>query len=145
MLLFYTLSVLKYLYPTTARFFYFNMGSSLKDKHLTSAPRHVCEHVNDNGLNGSCVYQHVEPAAASSCWPGFSKDVIDQEVPETQVASAESSEVSNNLHNLDQLLPDTQRNSASLQATFQNVTAVLWQQDEPLPDTQRNVLQYSNN
>jgi hypothetical protein len=102
------------------------MASSPEDNSPNAGLQPDCRHPPDKKPDGSCGCHHVGPAPTSACWP------------EPQVAPEDAFMASNKFRNLDQLLPNTQRNRTSSQTDSQNMTTMLHKQGKSLPDTQRN-------
>lgn len=108
-----------------------------------SEPGHLHEHCPQSNLSESGLCRIFNEVTPPTCWRGLEVRNTEPDVSDTQVSHAISFKVSNNLLlNLDQVLPDTQRNSPSSQTLSSNIAPKVRQLDGIWPDTQENPLEH---
>jgi len=118
------------------------MGPSLAEGFL-SEPGQLHEHRPQSKLDESGLCRTFNEVTATKCWSGLEVSNTEPDVSDTQVSHAMGFKVSNNLLlNLDQVLPDTQRNSTSSQTLPSNIAPKVRQLDGIWPDTQENTLEH---
>jgi hypothetical protein len=111
----------------------------------STEPGHADEQFLQYNLNGSGVCCTSNEAAGSKCRSGLDVSNTELDVSDTPVSQPFGFKMSNNLLlNLDQFLPDTQRNSTSSQTLSRNIAPKVRQLDGIWPEMPENTLEHED-
>ncbi len=107
-----------------------------------SEPGNLHGHCPQSNLSESGLCHNFNEITSPKCWGGLEVRNTEPDESGTQVSHAINLKVSNNfLLNLDQVLPDTQRNSTSSQTLSRHISPEVGQIDGIWLDTQENALE----